>query len=189
MKDTLKMVGRVSIRGTQLCELTGFITVDKKFPDANAFIMFAPGTPDSTKDTNRTYDMGKKETMKVQIRDLFALGEALKFAGLYENTPAGFSIFTDSNKYSGTQQGTGHTKMITVSAAVGHNGKPKVFISFKGAIKVTVALEKWHAIGIASQILNLADKTQELKFKEEFSYQENNLNGVPIDNNGIGTPA
>ena len=47
------------------------------------------------------------------------------------------------------------------------NGKPKIFLNYKGQGKVTLALEKWHAIGLAGQLKTLADETLRVKFEHE----------------------
>ena len=50
---------------------------------------------------------------------------------------------------------------------MGNNNKIKIFLSYKGNAKITLALEKWHAIGLAGQLKTLADETQKAKFKAE----------------------
>jgi hypothetical protein len=163
---TLEVVGRVNFPATQLFEATGFIDTSKQFPTANAFLMFVPGVPDQTKQSGRTYNQSQKEIMKVNIRDLYGLAEALQFAAIYAQTPD-FQIFTDSSKFAGTAEGQGQTKNVSVGAAIGNNGKPRIFLTYKGAQKITLALEKWHAIGLAKQLEALADTTLKIKFKHE----------------------
>jgi len=163
---TLEVVGRVNFPATQLFEATGFIDTSKQFPTANAFLMFVPGVPDQTKQSGRTYNQSQKEIMKVNIRDLYGLAEALQFAAIYAQTPD-FQIFTDSSKFAGTAEGQGQTKNVSVGAAIGNNGKPRIFLTYKGAQKITLALEKWHAIGLAKQLETLADTTLKIKFKHE----------------------
>lgn len=165
MQSTVAVVGRVNFPATQLFEATGFIDTGKQFPTANAFLMFVPGIPDQSKQSGRTYDQSQKEIMKVSVRDLYALAEALKFAGMYGQCD--FMVFTDSSKFAGTAQGQGQTKQVSVGTAIGNNGKPKVFLNYKGAKKITLALEKWHAIGLAEQIRTLADATLKDKFARE----------------------
>ena len=164
--NTINVVGRVNFPATQLFEATGFIDIGKQFPTANAFLMFIPGIPDQSKQSGRTYDQSKKEIMKISVRDLYALSEALKFAAVYGQSPD-FVIFTDSSKFAGTAQGQGQTKQVSVGTAIGNNGKPKIFLNYKGAGKITLALEKWHAIGLAGQIKTLADETLKKKFERE----------------------
>jgi len=161
----LVIIGRVNFPATQLFEATGFIDTKKQFPSANAFLMFVPGIPDSSKQSGRTYDQTQKEVMKVSVRDLYALSEALSYAATYGQCD--FTIFTDSSKFAGTAQGQGHTKQVSVGTAIGNNGKPKIFLNFKGNKKITLALEKWHAIGLACQLRQLADSTLKEKFKTE----------------------
>jgi len=166
-QNTINIVGRVSFPSTQLFEATGFIDISRSFPNSNAFLMFVPGKPDNTKATGRTYDQNQKETMKVSTRDLYALAEALKFAALYKKNP-GFTIFTDSSKFAGNQ-GQGVTKNITVSVAPSSKDPNKftIFLSYKGQQKITLAMEEWHAIGLASQLSNLANITENKKFEIE----------------------
>jgi hypothetical protein len=163
--NTIDVVGRVNFPATQLFEATGFIDVGKQFPTANAFLMFVPGIPDQSKQSGRTYDQSQKEVMKVSIRDLYGLAEALKFAAFYGQCD--FVVFTDSSKFAGTAQGQGQTKQVSVGTAIGNNGKPKIFLNYKGAKKITLALEKWHAVGLAEQLRTLADETARIKFKIE----------------------
>jgi hypothetical protein len=164
--STIEISGRVNFPATQLFEATGFIDTGKQFPTANAFLMFVPGVPDSSKQSGRTYNQTQKEIMKISVRDLYALSEALNFAGLYGQSPD-FTVFTDSSKFSGTAQGAGQTKQVSVGTAVGNNGKPKIFLNYKGANKITIALEKFHAIGLAGQLKTLADETLKQKFNHE----------------------
>ena len=161
--NQLSIVGHVNFPTTQLFEATGFVNAKKKFPVAEAFLMFVPGMPDQSKTTNRTYDQAKKEVMKISIRDLFGLAEALNFAAIYGQNPD-FQIFTDSTKFAGTPEGQGQTKIVNVGAAMGKNNKPKVFLTFKGGQSITIAMEKWHAVGLAEQLKILAGKTLEKKF-------------------------
>jgi hypothetical protein len=163
---TVEVVGRVNFPATQLFEATGFIDVGKQFPTANSFLMFVPGIPDQSKQSGRTYDQSKREIMKINIRDLYALSEALTFAATYGQTPD-FVVFTDSSKFAGTAQGQGQTKQVSVGTAIGNNGKPKIFLNYKGQGKITLALEKWHAIGLAGQLKTLADETLKIKFQHE----------------------
>ena len=169
--NTLNVIGRVNFPATQLFEATGFLDMSKQFPTANAFLMFVPGIPDQSKQSGRTYDQSQKEIMKVSIRDLYALAEALKFAAIYGNCD--FTVFTDSSKFAGTAQGAGQTKQVSVGTAIGNNGKPKIFLNYGGAKKITLALEKWHAIGLAGQLKTLANETLAKKFENE----RNNFGG------------
>jgi len=162
---SIDVVGRVNFPSTQLFEATGFIDTSKQFPTANAFMMFVPGVPDQSKMSGRTYDQSHKETMKISVRDLFGLAESLKYAATYGQCD--FVIFTDSSKFAGTAQGQGQTKQISVGTAVGNNGKPKIFLNYKGANKITIALEKWHAVGLAEQLNTLASETLKMKFDYE----------------------
>jgi hypothetical protein len=164
--NTIDVSGRVNFPATQLFEATGFVDIGKQFPTANAFLMFVPGIPDQSKQSGRTYDQSKKEIMKINVRDLYALAEALNFAAVYGQSPD-FVIFTDSSKFAGTAQGQGQTKQVSVGTAMGNNGKIKIFLNYKGQNKVTLALEKWHAIGLAGQLKTLADETLKRKFEAE----------------------
>ena len=164
--STIDVVGRVNFPATQLFEATGFIDVGKQFPTANAFLMFVPGVQDSSKQSGRSYNQSAKEIMKINARDLYALAEALNYAAVYGQTPD-FTIFTDSSKFSGTAQGQGQTKNVSVGTAIGNNGKPKIFLNYKGQSKITLALEKWHAIGLSGQLKQLADETMSQKFAKE----------------------
>ena len=164
--NTIYVVGRVNFPATQLFEATGFIDVGKQFPTANAFLMFVPGVPDQSKQSGRTYDQSKKEIMKINVRDLYALADALNFAAVYGQSPD-FVVFTDSSKLAGTAQGQGQTKQVSVGTAMGNNGKIKIFLNYKGQNKVTLALEKWHAIGLSGQLKTLADETLKKKFENE----------------------
>ena len=163
-QNKLDIVGRVNFPATQLFEATGFIDLEKQFPTANAFLLFVPGVQDQSKASGRTYDQSRKETMKVNLRDLYALAEALDFAAKYQQCD--FTVFTDSSKFAGTQ-GQGVTKKVTVTAMTGNNGKPRVFLSYSGQGKINLALDKWHAVGLAGQLKALADRTQNEKFKIE----------------------
>jgi mannose/fructose/N-acetylgalactosamine-specific phosphotransferase system component IIB len=163
--QTISVVGRVNFPSTQLFEATGFIDLSKQFPTANAFLMFVPGIPDQSKQSGRTYDQSQKEVMKIAVRDLYSLADALKYAATYGQCD--FLVFTDSSKFAGTAQGQGQTKQVSVGTAIGNNGKPKIFLNYKGSKKITLALEKWHAIGLAGQIETLADETLKLKFQHE----------------------
>jgi len=134
------------------------------YPSSNAFLMFVPSQPDSTKATGRTYVQNQKETMKIMIRDLFGLAEALKFAALYKKNP-GFSLFTDSSKFAGNQgQSTIKTVSVTVAPSKKDPNKFTIFLSYKGVQKITIAMDDWHAIGLAGQLQNLASKVEEKKF-------------------------
>jgi len=164
--NTISVVGRVNFPATQLFEATGFIDIGKQFPTANSFLMFVPGIPDQSKQSGRTYDQSRKEIMKINVRDLYALSEALNFAAVYGQSPD-FVVFTDSSKFAGTAQGQGQTKQVSVGTAMGNNGKVKIFLNYKGQNKVTLALEKWHAIGLAGQLKTLADETLKKKFETE----------------------
>ncbi len=163
---TIEVVGRVNFPATQLFEATGFIDVGKQFPTANAFLMFVPGLKDSSKQSGRTYNQTAKEVMKIGVRDLCALADALHYAATYAQNPD-FVVFTDSSKFAGTQQGQGQTKQVSVGTAIGNNGKPKVFLNYKGSKTITLALDKWHAIGLAKQLSSLADETLRFKFGHE----------------------
>jgi len=164
--NSINVIGRVNFPATQLFEATGFVDTGKQFPTANAFLLFVPGIPDQSKQSGRTYDQSKKEIMKISVRDLYALSDALNFAATYGQSPD-FVVFTDSSKFAGTAQGQGQTKQVSVGTAIGNNGKPKIFLNYKGAGKITLALEKWHAIGLANQIKTLADETLKKKFEHE----------------------
>jgi len=164
---TLHIVGRVSFPSTQLFEVTGFLDMSRTYPTSNAFLMFVPSQPDNTKATGRTYVQDQKETMKIMIRDLFGLAEALKFAALYKKNP-GFSLFTDSSKFAGNQgQATVKTVSVTVAPSKKDPNKFTIFLSYKGIQKITIAMEDWHAIGLAGQLQNLASKVEEKKFTIE----------------------
>lgn len=159
----LRVVGRVNFPATQLFEATGFIDESKEYPTANAFLMFVPGVPDASKQSGRTYNQEAREIMKINARDLYALSDALHYAATYGQCD--FTIFTDSSKFSGTAQGQGQTKQVSVGTAVGNNSKLKIFLNYNGHGKVTLALEKWHAVGLAGQLKCLADQTQATKFE------------------------
>ena len=105
--------------------------------------------------------------MKVMIRDLFGLAEALKYAAMYKKNP-GFNVFTDSGKYAGNQ-GQAVRKMVSVTVAPSSKDPSKVtiFLSYKGQAKITLAMEEWHAIGLAGQLLNLASEVERKKFITE----------------------
>ena len=162
---SIDVIGRVNFPSTQLIELTGFVDTSKQFPTANAFLMAVPGVPDSTKQSGRTYNQDAKETMKIGVRDMYALAEALNYAALYGQCD--FVVFTDSSKFAGTAQGQGQTKQVSIGTAMGNNGKLKIFLNFKGREKVTIAMEKWNALGFAKQIEHLADETLSAKFALE----------------------
>jgi hypothetical protein len=163
--NTIEVVGRVNFPAVQLFEATGFVDVGKQFPTSNAFLMFVPGLRDNSKASGRTYNQAQKEVMKIGVRDLFALADALSYAATYAQNPD-FVIFTDSSKFAGTQ-GQGQTKQVSVGFAIGNNGKPKIFLNYKGAKSIALALEKWHAIGLAKQLESLANETLRFKFKHE----------------------
>ncbi len=164
-QSTIEIVGRVNFPSTQLFESTGFVDVGKQFPTANAFLMFVPGIPDSTKQSGRSYNQEAKETMKVSARDLFGLAEALNYAATYGQSD--FIVFTDSSKFSGTTQGQGITKQVSVGTAIGNNGKPRIFLNYKGRGKITIAMERWHAVGLAKQLEVLANEIMIAKFTKE----------------------
>ena len=172
--NTLNIVGRVSFPSTQLVEATGFVDVSRNFPSSNAFLMFVPNKPDNTKATGRTYVQDQKETMKIMIRDLYALAEALKFAALYKKNP-GFMIFTDSSKFAGNQgQGTTKNVSVTVAPSKRDPNKFTIFLSFKGQQKITIAMEDWHAIGFANQLIHLANETEKTRFETEKTLMQGN---------------
>lgn len=162
----LDIVGKVNMPVTQLFEATGFVDLGKQFPTSNAFLLFVPGIPDQSKATGRSYDQSRKETMKIANRDLFALAEALKYAAMYKQCD--FMIFTDSSKFAGNQ-GQGVTKKVTVSAAPSTRdpNKHKVFLTYNGQGKVSLALDPWHAIGLGEQLKALAIATENEKYKKE----------------------
>ena len=172
--NKLNITGRVSFPSTQLVEATGFVDISRNFPSSNAFLMFVPSKPDNTKATGRTYVQDQRETMKIMIRDLYALAEALKFAALYKKNP-GFMIFTDSSKFAGTQ-GQGTTKNVSVSVAPSKRDPNKftIFLSFKGQQKITIAMEDWHAIGFAGQLIQLANETERIRFETEKNLMQGN---------------
>lgn len=161
----LKVAGRVNFPATQLFEATGFIDESKEFPTANAFLMFVPGVPDQSKMSGRTYNQSAREIMKISVRDLYALADALNYAATYGQCD--FTVFTDSSKFAGTEQGQGQTKQVSVGAATGNNGKPKIFLNYTGSSKIALALEKWHAVGLAGQLKTLAEQTLALKFEHD----------------------
>ena len=167
-QSQLRVAGRVNFPATQLFEATGFVDEAKEFPTANSFLMFVPGVPDSTKQSGRTYNQDKREIMKINVRDLYALSDALHYAATYGQCD--FSVFTDSSKFAGTAQGQGQTKQVSVGTAMGNNGKLKIFLNYNGASKISLALEKWHAVGLAGQLKQLADSTQEMKFEHDKKY-------------------
>ncbi len=158
------IVGKINYTAKQLFEITGFVDLSKKFPDASAFVTFIPGIPDSTKQTGITYNQSAKETMKIGIRDLFALGDAIDCA-VKGFTAADFVVFTDSSKFEGNT-GAGVTKQISVGAGE-FKGKPRVYINYKGTSQIQLSLDKWHAIGLAQQIKCLANSTLDSKFQKE----------------------
>ncbi len=170
-QHSIEIAGRVNFPATQLFESTGFVDVSKQFPTANAFLLFVPGVPDGSKESGRTYNQEAKETMKVGIRDLFGLAEALNYAATYGQSD--FIVFTDSSKFAGTAQGQGQTKQVSVGTAVGNNGKPRIFLNYKGRGKITIAMERWHAVGLAKQLEELANETLRLKFKKERKAAQN----------------
>ena len=165
-QNTLEIVGKVNMPTTQLFEATGFVDTGKQFPTSNAFLTFIPGKPDSSKLSGRTYVQDQRETMKVSNRDLFGLAEAIKFAATYNQCD--FTIFTDSSKFAGNN-GQGINKKISISAAPSRKDPKKflTFISYKGSQSITIAIDKWMAIGLAEQIKNLAMETDKMKFKIE----------------------
>jgi mannose/fructose/N-acetylgalactosamine-specific phosphotransferase system component IIB len=162
---SIEIVGRVNFPSTQLFEATGFVDTKKQFPTANAFLMFVPGVPDQSKQSGRTYNQAGKEVMKISVRDLFALADAIHFAATYGQCD--FMIFTDSAKFEGTAQGQGQKKQVSVGTAIGKNGKPKIFLNYNGSKKITIAMEKWHAVGLALQLKVLAEDTLRSKFEHE----------------------
>lgn len=164
-QSQLRVVGRVNFPATQLFEATGFIDESKEFPTANSFLMFVPGVPDASKQSGRTYNQDAREIMKINVRDLYALSDALHYAATYGQCD--FTVFTDSSKFSGTAQGQGQTKQVSVGTAMGNNGKLKIFLNYNGSGKITLALEKWHAVGLAGQLKSLADQTQAAKFEHD----------------------
>ncbi len=168
---SIEISGRINFPSTQLFEATGFVDTGKEFPTANAFLMFVPGIPDGSKQSGRTYNQEAKETMKVSVRDLFGLAEALNYAATYGQCD--YIVFTDSSKFSGTAVGQGQTKQVSVGTAVGNNGKPKIFLNYKGSGKVTIAMERWHAVGLAKQLESLANETLNMKFKLEQAHSKN----------------
>ena len=168
--NSIKVIGRVNFPTTQLFEATGFIDISKQYPKSNAFLMFMPGQADNTKLSGRTYLSNQSETMKINIRDLFALAEAIKYAAMYKQNPD-FIIFTDSNKYAGTQQGQGTTKKVTVTTMPSSKdpNKYKIFLTYNGQKKINLALDQWHAIGLAEELKSLATKVNEEKFAMEMN--------------------
>ena len=129
--------------------------------------MFVPGKPDKSKATGITYDQDNKEVMKISNKDLFALAEALKFAALYK--ACDFTIFTDSKKFAGTQQGTGVNKKLSVTTMPSRKDPNKyiIFINYNGLKKINITLDKWSTIGFAEQLRTLAMETEAKKYKTE----------------------
>ena len=158
------VVGKINYTAKQLFEITGFVDLSKKFPDAAAFVTFIPGIPDNTKQTGITYNQSAKETMKIGIRDLFALGEAIESA-VKGFTAPDFIVFTDSSKFEGNT-GAGITKQISIGAGE-FKGKPRVYINYKGTGQIQLSMDKWHALGLAQQIKCLANSTLDNKFLKE----------------------
>ena len=163
----MDIVSKITYTSTQLFEVTGFLDISREFPTANAFVMFVPGQPDSTKQSGRTYVQAQKEIMKINIRDVYAMGEALKMAALYNTCD--FVIFTDSTKSAFHKEGQASTKKITISAAPSRKdpNKYSIFLTYQGNQKITLVLDKWHALGVANQLLTLAQYTEEKKFEKE----------------------
>ena len=172
-QNSLVTVGRVNMPTTQLFEATGFVDTGRKFPTSNAFLTFIPGKPDNTKQSGRTYVQDQRETMKIANRDLFGLAEAIKFAATYNQCD--FMIFTDSSKFAGNN-GQGINKRVSISAAPSKKDPNKylIFISYKGNANITIALEKWMAIGLAEQLKTLADATEKKKFEIENNISRGN---------------
>ncbi len=158
------IVGKINYTAKQLFEITGFVDLSKKFPDASAFVTFIPGIPDSTKQTGITYNQAAKETMKIGIRDLFALGEAIDMA-VKGFGAADFVVFTDSSKFEGNT-GAGVTKQVSIGAGE-FKGKQRIYINYKGSGQIQLSLDKWHAVGLSKQIQTLADSTLKGKFDKE----------------------
>jgi len=164
---TIKTVSKVTYTATQLFEVTGFLDISQQWPKANAFLMFVPGQQDSTKASGRTYVQAQKEIMKVSSREVFALGEALKFAAMYNQCD--YMTFTDSSKSEFHKDGQASVKKITVTAAPSRKDPNKymIFLTYQGNQKITVTLEKWAAIGLGNQLINLAQYTDQEKFRYE----------------------
>jgi len=158
-----EFVGKINYTSRQLFEVSGAVDITKAFPEAIAFVMFIPGIPDASKATGVTYNQDAKEIMKIGIRDLFAMAEALKMAAL--SGQSDFVVYTDSSK-SLSNTGPGVTKQVSVGAGE-WRGKSRVYLNYKGQGQIQVSLEKWHALGLANQIETLAKETLAAKFKKE----------------------
>lgn len=158
--------GKVNYTSKQLFEVSGAVDVSRQFPEAIAFVMFVPGIPDETKATGVTYDQSAKEIMKINIRDLYGMAEALNIAAYGNQTD--FIVYTDSSKFAGNQ-GQGVTKQVSINSG-DWNGKLRVYINYKGQGQIRLSIDKWHALGLSAQLKALADETLRKKFKEETSY-------------------
>jgi len=158
------IVGKINYTAKQLFEVTGFVDLSKKFPEASAFVTVIPGIPDNTKATGITYNQAAKETMKISVRDLFAMGEAILMAVKGEGGDADFVVYTDSSKASANGQGV--TKQCSIGAGE-FRGKKRIYINYKGNSQIQLSLDKWHAVGVAKQIEALANETVNQKLLKE----------------------
>jgi len=159
-------VGKVNYTSKQLFEVSGVVDKNKRFPEPIAFVTFIPGVPDNTKATGITYNQQAKETMKIAIRDLYAMAEAIMMAA--NGIAPDFVLYTDSSK-SNFNNGNGITKQISVGSGE-YRGKPRVYLNYKGQGQIQLSLDKFHAIGVAKQLQALCDATLNKKFEEERNY-------------------
>jgi len=157
-------VGKVNYTSKQLFEVSGAVDMHKDFPEAIAFVMFIPGVPDNTKATGITYNQSAKEIMKINVRDLFALAEALTMAAHGAQTD--FIVYTDSSKSFANTTGVGITKQVSVGSGE-WKGNTRVYLNYKGQGQIQLSMDRWHALGLANQIKTLAQETLNHKFKEE----------------------
>jgi ribonuclease HI len=164
---TIETVSKVTYTATQLFEVTGFLDVSNDWPSANAFVMFVPGQRDDTKASGRTYIQAQKEIMKISSREIIAMGEALKWAAMYNTCD--YMTFTDSTKSSFHKEGQAAVKKISISVAPSNKdpNKYSIFLTYQGNQKITVVLDKWSAISLGDQLINLGQYTDRKKFEKE----------------------
>ncbi len=160
----LDVVGVYSHPSTNLIEITVAMEKNKKFPKALALISFTPGVPDNTKQSNRTYDTSKRETIKFSVEELFSLAQAIQYAAMAGQCD--YNKFADSSKFAGNSSQK-VIKQVTVGSANG-----KIYLNYKGQGKVSTGFDKWAAIGFAQCLTNMANEIHSVWMKSRALYRK-----------------
>lgn len=150
--QNLHPIGIYSFPTTSLFEISTYQDISTTFPKVLAILMFVPGKPDPSKQSNRTYDMGQKQHIKFSIEELFQLSYALEEAAATGQCQ--YLKFADTSKFKGGEK---NIKKVSVNASTTDRGT-KVFLNYEGGgTKITIPMDKYAAIGLSKEIYTLAD--------------------------------